>query len=80
MVSNAFFWVLARILPTKTVDGAVAFITKALAQLEAAEADQLRRSQDLGSSIASLQSQQFDADRQVEQARRLRSNLGKLVK
>lgn len=76
---NFIFNVLARLLPTKTVDQLVAGATKLIDGLQAAEQAQNDRAIKLDAEIARMTAESSVAKIEAERARRVRENLAQLV-
>lgn len=74
-----FFKVLAYLLPTQTVEGAIKVLVKAGEKLAIAEEQQTARGQGLELQIANLQAELADAAKQAADASRIRRKISALI-
>ena len=73
------FSLLARLLPTSSVDSIVSTLTQIAAQLEAAEAKQIARASDIDAQIASLKDERALVAAEAERAARVRDNINSIT-
>jgi len=73
-----FYRLLAFLMPTASVDRAVAFLTKAAAMLQAAEDAQNKHAEFLNSQIASLEAERVDALNEAARAKRVAQKIAEL--
>lgn len=76
---NFIYDLIARLMPTKSVDSIVAVLNKVTTRLAAAEAAQVAKARSLSEQAAQLTAQAAVAQAEADRASRARTNIAGLV-